>query len=263
MRRMGSNVDMVTTKTTGSLLLNFYNKHAAEWQGKYPDVKNPQALIKGIESLCMKLCYGKLPDAVAIYVIDKDMNPEEDFTKAEYVILVKSAKLVGNSNTGYSISLVYRPTGETESISSFEENNVVWSPDKPNNSHHPTRTKYYMGFTYMVCENSPGFELDPLPEVMLTGTDLIELGVEGEIPVELIKFGEGESAASPSEVQEEVVEEKEKSEEEIWASLFENDEEESQLSGSDQLHNEISNEQLNMAEDEYNDFAVDFDELFN
>ena len=254
---MSSNIDIVKTKTSGNLLLKFYNKHVAEWQGKYPEVKNPQALIKGIESLCMKLCYGKLPDAVAIYVIDKDMNPEEDFSKAEYVILVKSAKVLGSTKTGYSISLVYRPTGETESISSFEENNVVWSADRPANSMHKTRTKYYMGFTYMVCDNSPGYELDPIPEKMLTGIELMDI-VEGEIPVELIKMPEAEI-----EPPEKIIEEKVQSEEEVWASLFEDNDTEEQLSGSEQMHSEISNEELNMAEDEYNDLAVDFDELFN
>ena len=43
-----------------------------------------------------------------------------------------------------------------------------------------------MGFTYMLCDKSPGFDEELVPEEEMTLEEFLKYGIEGEIPAELI-----------------------------------------------------------------------------
>ena len=82
--------------------------------------------------------------------------------------------------------MLYQPTNDNEGRYHNYISEVTWSSDKMMNTEHPKRTQYYIGFIYMLCDASPGFDEEPMPEYELTGTELLELGIDGELPPEMI-----------------------------------------------------------------------------
>lgn len=166
------------------VLIGFYDRYAEQYSNGYPEVRNPSALNEGVATVVRMICDGELPDTVVLYVLEDDED-KKDPRGTRYVIVISRGAVFGRK-TSYAIKLIYQDTREMESISTIEENHVVWSPDTISNSKHPLRTMYYLGFTYLICEMSPGFDIDPTPEKELTGAELIALGLEGDLPAEAI-----------------------------------------------------------------------------
>lgn len=173
-------------KTISANILSFYyNKFADGYDSDYPEVKNPNALLDGIRSIARAIGDGEIATNTLLYIIEDEddlINPQN----ARYVMTLMTGKKehVGEN---FAIRLFYTGTNELESVSTIEENRVVWSADTMENTMHRTRTQYYLGFIYMLCDKSPGFDQEPVPENMLTIEDLIALGIEGELPAELIE----------------------------------------------------------------------------
>lgn len=193
---------MIEKTISSKLLENMYDSHEAEYDGNYPVVKNPRALLSGISDIIQSVSDNGLApnDKILLHVIE---NTNDEFPeKSDYVITIeKYVESVDNAYNGkekfagsqfppsYAVKLFYKPTMKMESISTFEEDKVIWSPDNMSNTQHPHRTKYYMGFAYLICEKSDGFDIEPLPENELTVEDLILLGVDGELlPPEAVEI---------------------------------------------------------------------------
>jgi hypothetical protein len=166
----------------------------------------------------------------------------------------------------FALRLFYSKTQEMESQLIIDESCVYWSLDDMTNTKHPQRTKYYLGFTYLLCSNSPGFDIIPVPEKVLTGMQLIEADVEGEIPPEIIEVPAMDELLSP--------------EEETVGETFEQPaatedytpraparqrprksvEEQPRMVEDD---TEVKFEEEDLFEDEYDDLETDYEELFD
>ena len=167
-------------------LLHEFKKGAEKYDRDYPVVRNNEALVDGITKICRKITRRHIiPQYIVIYIMEKG-NVSQDPNDAQHMFIIYNNLDSGDDNRTFAISLVYRPTSEIESESVISERDVRWSRDNLSNSMHPKRTEYYIGFVYMICESSPGFDEEPLPEYELTGEQLLALGVDGELPPELI-----------------------------------------------------------------------------
>ena len=183
-----------------STLRRFYELGNSKYDGEYPEALNPPVLLDTVANMVRKLSENHHSiNNIILYVIDDETNPHGDPSKAEYVITVtanvdpQDQMYGGDLPRGYAIRLFYTATNEMESVSTIEETSVTWSPDNMGNSRHPRRTKCYMGFIYMLCEQSPGFDKKPLPDTELTFENLLDLGLsEGEIPAEMVEISIGE-----------------------------------------------------------------------
>ena len=193
-----------------STLAKFYRLGHKKYGDGYPEVLNPSALFDGVASMVEKLSGTGHPISnVMLYVIDADVNPTLDPNNAEYIITITpdttGATSLDDMPRGYAIRLFYARTSEMESVSTVEEDRVVWSPDDMSNTQHPRRTRYYMGFMYLVCEGAHGFDREPEPEVELTYEDLIELGLsDGDVPAEMIEIAIPDEAEQLEPTQEEL-----------------------------------------------------------
>lgn len=196
-------MEVVGKTVSADMLVEQFNKFADEYDSDYPEVNNPSALIEGTNAVLRVIGNGQIYDNTLIYIIENEYdlaNPNS----CRYIIMVtKGHETIGETDR-FAIKLFYNETGELESISTFEDNKVVWSPDKLSNSLHPLRTKYYMGFTYMLCEKSPGFQDEITPEKEMSVQELIAIGVEGELPADLITIDVEETETKTESEQKEV-----------------------------------------------------------
>ena len=129
------------------------------------------------------------------YEIEKDGKTEDDDPRnARYVLSVVKGE--SNGSTAFAVKLFYNRTGELENLSTFENNKVVWATDTMSNSLHQSRTKHYLGFVYLLCDKSEGFDSVPAPEKELSIADLIGMGAFGNVPVELVEV---ETASAQNE----------------------------------------------------------------
>lgn len=176
--------DIVKRTISRSTLIRWYEKKKEQYGDGFPAVKNPQALIDGIIALSKKMS-GRTepPETIYVYILD-DEHPDK--STAEYMIrLSRVSDEYGDY--GYALCMFYQPTQEMESVSVFEPDRVTWSPETMRTSpKHTGRTKCYLGFSYMVCDNSKGFDEEPEEEYEITGEDLIELGIEADLPKDMM-----------------------------------------------------------------------------
>ena len=235
-------IDAVEKTISSTILVYYYDKYSAEHAQDYPEVKNPSALLDGITGVVKAIGEGRVPDNTILYVLE-DEDDARDPRRAQYVITITK----GNgpkTPEGYAIRLFYSKTQEGESISTFEENQVVWSPDNMKNTKHPNRTKYYLGFAYMLCDKSPGFDTEPMPEREITGAELLNIIKEGEIPPELIEISVPDQFETTETEQQETEQ-----------SLFEEEVPE---------HDDVEIMVPTQEEyDEYDDLQTDYEELFD
>ena len=168
-------------------LLSEFNSHADEYGSDYPVVLNNKALLDGITKVCKRITKSNVvPKNVIIYVTETS-KPMRSVRDAEYVIVISDCSYYeGDGSPSYSIVMLYQPTKEIEGRSDIDMREVSWSSDNMMNTEHPKRTQYYIGFIYMLCDASPGFDEEPMPEYELTGRELLELGIDGELPPEMI-----------------------------------------------------------------------------
>lgn len=176
--------DIVKRTISRSTLIKWYEKKKEQYGNGFPEVKNPQAVIDGIIALSKKMS-GRVepPETIYVYILDEE---HPDKSTAEYMIrLSKVSDEYGDY--GYALCMFYQPTKEMESVSVFEPDKVTWSPETMRTSpKHEGRIKCYLGFSYMVCDNSKGFDEEPEEEYELTGEDLIELGIEADLPKDMM-----------------------------------------------------------------------------
>ena len=176
--------DIVKRTISRSTLIKWYEKKKEQYGNGFPEVKNPQAVIDGIIALSKKISgRAEPPETIYVYILDEE---HPDKSTAEYMIrLSKVSDEYGDY--GYALCMFYQPTKEMESVSVFEPDKVTWSPETMRTSpKHEGRTKCYLGFSYMVCDNSKGFDEEPEEEYELTGEDLIELGIEADLPKDMM-----------------------------------------------------------------------------
>ena len=264
------NRDLVTVEKTmtARTLVSYYNRYSDNYDGGYPEVLNPSALMSGITNVAKKMSDGELPDLLLLYVIE-DEQDERNPREAQYVIALATDN--GRSRldelpNAFALRLFYSKTQEMESQSIIDESRVYWSLDDMTNTKHPQRTKYYLGFTYLLCSNSPGFDIIPVPEKVLTGIQLIEADVEGEIPPEIIEVpAMDELIASEGETVEETLEQPAAAEDytprvPARRRPQKTVEEQPRMVEDD---TEVKFEEEDLFEDEYDDLETDYEELFD
>ena len=205
-------------------------------------------------------------DNTLLYILEDEEDRENPYG-AQYVLAITKGGAMPSNTNGYAVRLFYTKTSELESLSTFEENQVVWSADNMENTQHPNRTKYYLGFAYMLCDRSPGFDIEPLPELELTAEELIALGVEGELPPEMIEIAlpnvaeksasdEAREAAEQQLIDEVWGEEGEVSEDELF------NEPSTSVEVPEEDDTEVIVESPIEYEGEYDDLETDYEELF-
>lgn len=170
---------------SASLLLSNFDKFASTYGSDYPVVRNPEALVKGIDAVIQAMNAGKAPKNILLYILEDEADQADPYG-ARYILAITREEEGMTSLPSFAIRLFYNSTQEMESLSTVQPNEVVWSPDTLESSLHKTRTKYYLGFTYMLCDKSPGFDEELVPEEEMTLEEFLKYGIEGEIPAELI-----------------------------------------------------------------------------
>lgn len=179
-------------------LLGEYDKHAERFGGAYPDVKNPGALIDGVKKV-MQRCAdeaGGNPAHVTVGIweihqetvngrIRKRRLPSDYF-----ISLDNLEEALGEP--GYAITESRLSDELVESMSVIEPDRVHWSVDTMENTEDQTRTKYYIGLIYLICENAPGYDQEALPVEEVDLADLEKYlardargQVMGQIPEEV------------------------------------------------------------------------------
>lgn len=188
---------------SASVLMIHYNRFADNYGSGYPEVLNPPALLDGISSAVKAIGDGEIPQTTMLYILEDEHDVKNPLS-ARYLLMINHHPGDAASSENYAIRLFYTGTNELESVSTVDESEVVWSPDTLENSQHKNRTKYYLGFVYLLCDKSPGFDEIPVAENELTVEDLIALGVEGELPAELIEISIDEDGEANIESVEQV-----------------------------------------------------------
>lgn len=175
----------------GKNLARAYDKHADRFDGTYPPVKNPDALMRGIRELMQAWAEMSEGDpnhiTMGIYEV-QEVNVGGRKRKArkqsDYVISVDDlAEEYGDP--GYSIREIRFADDQVESLSVIEPQNVHWSPDTMENTSDEMRTKYYIGLIYQICENSEGYDQELTPEEEIDPILLSEYLQKGELPADL------------------------------------------------------------------------------
>lgn len=242
------------------VLIAYYDRYADTYGNDYPKVANPPALMEGIAKVAREMGDGELPDRLLLYVLedeDDKLVPQH----ANYLIMLKTDddfdRNVDTLPSGFQIRLIYTKTNELESLSTIEEKQVVWSSDNLQNTQHINRTRYYLGFAYMLCNKSEGFDAVPVPEKEMTAAELLGALAEGEIPADLINISlPEENEVSTEEEQGETVQLAH--DERETGSLFESDFEEMEEDDT-----EVIVAAPESYEDEYDDLETDYEELFD
>lgn len=256
---------------SASILMFYYDKFADGYNSDYPEVRNPSALLDGVSSVVKAIGDGMVPANTLLYVLE-DEQDERDPMNARYVITLRHNVQTDESSENFAIRLFYTGTNELESVSSIEEDVVVWSPDNLENSQHKTRTKYYLGFVYMLCDKSPGFDVEADAEAELTLEDLIALGVAGELPAELVEITldteSGETSVENVEPVQAIIEE---TPEDVVVSEFDAMAEElfgenadaEAVAVPEQDDTEVLIYEPSQIDEEFDDLATDYEELFD
>lgn len=176
----------------GRNLTRAYDQYAEQFGGTYPPVKNPDALMRGIRDLMGS--WAEMSDGdpghitMGIYEV-KEVNVRGQRRKArktsDYVISVNDlAEEYGEP--GYEIREVRFSDDQVESLSVIEPQAVHWSPDTIENTDDETRTKYYIGFIYQICDHSTGYDQELSPELEIDAGDLMSYLVAGsELPADV------------------------------------------------------------------------------
>ena len=263
----GQDVTFWETTVSATTLNATYRAQEQAFDSGYPEVKNPSALLEGITRFIQQFAGGQIPDHSFIYVVeqpDTALSPEN--SKYFFMLSKKKSQHTGRT-TGYSLRMLYAPTHEVESISMIEEDKVVWSPDTMENTLHRIRTQYYMGFVYMLCLWSPGYDVEPTPEVEMTAAELLKYVKEGEIPSELIEISLDQPQEETGDVEPAMAVAETPQEEQPESELFETEDETEQAEAPQYDVPEVDDTEVVMVspeeyEEEYNDLQTDYEELF-
>ena len=140
-------IDVIERSLSAEVLAGYYDKYATRFHGDYPHPRDGgEKFIDGLYEVLKTIGDGRIHDETVIYV-PTSKAAQKDPLKARYVITVSKKK----NRRIFAIRLFYAKTQELESISTIEKGNIVWSPDNMHNTRHPDRTKYYLGFIYMIA----------------------------------------------------------------------------------------------------------------
>lgn len=175
----------------GKYLVREYDSHADQFDGEYPPVKNPDALMRGIRSLMRE--WADMSDGnpnhitMGIYEV-QDVNVNGQRRKArkqsDYVISVDDLE-DEYGDPGYAIKEVRFSDDRIESLSVIEPQAVHWSPDTLGNTDDEQRTKYYIGLIYRICDHATGYDQDLAPELEIAPDVLMEYLAGGDLPADL------------------------------------------------------------------------------
>lgn len=160
-------------------LIRSFERNEQKFGGRYPEVRNPGAVMNGVRSVL---------DAVAKrYDVDRNHIKfgiiEAPQSKPQYVISVDETT-AQYGQPGYLIQEIHVPTQQAESMSFVSPGEVQWLGATADDGKSLDRTKYYLGFIYMVCEKSQGFDQELIAAVEISPTELISR-LNGAIPQEL------------------------------------------------------------------------------
>ena len=260
-----ANNTLFQASVQGNKLTATYERLAGQYLSQYPEVKNPAVFLDGVTKFIETVVESQdIPDHTLIYVIEDDADGgEPELDGVRYIFLISKRFDDDGNPVGYALHLIYAPNMQAESVSVFEEDKVIWTPDTLENTEHMARTKYYMGFAYKLCEFSPGFDKDPEPESEITVEELLTY-VTGTLPPDMIeiKLPEGEAAAEGESEQEAAQAEAEQG---GWEDeLFESggSQPEPELAVPEHDDTEITMVTPEEYEEEYDDLQTDYEELF-
>lgn len=188
---------MATSGTDGSVrqetidrmtLLRSFIRERGRWDADYPTVLNPQAVVDGVTRF-MSLVggSGRMPEVLWLTIVDRKNHVDE--RQAKYRIKVQEEEHASDGTPmAWSIWLYYIPRRSVESLSTVETDKVTWSADNMRNSTDRAVTAMYMGFCYKICDEwSDGYDREvAVEENTLTYESLVELGIDGDIPAEMV-----------------------------------------------------------------------------
>lgn len=169
----------------------------------YPNVLNAEPIMEAIHTFFDRTGKKKnvpTPDQVRVHILEPE-NTKNLRDLAEYMIAVGNENGVEGINEAYSIIMVYKPTMEAEAVSTINRDGVQWSADNMMTTKHPRRTRYYLGFISWIAENAPGYDKEPAPEEELNYKTLMEYGLQGDIPPELISIPKQDEQESQTEAE--------------------------------------------------------------
>lgn len=160
-------------------LLRSFERNQHRFGGRYPEVRNPGAVMNGVRFVL---------DAVAKhYQVDRDHIKfgiiEDPQNRPQYIIAVDETSTQYGA-PGYMIQEIHVPTQKAESLSLICPEEVQWLGATADDGEGPDKTKYYLGFIYMVCEKSQGFDQELLAVNEISPTVLVSK-LRGAIPQEL------------------------------------------------------------------------------
>ena len=148
-KRSGQDIDLIERSISASVLMGYYEKYAPRYSGDYPRIRNREKLLDRLYDLLRKIGDGEIHDETIIYIAETK-TALKDPRKARYAISISKKK----NRRIFAIRMFYTKTGEMESLSTIEKNQIIWSPDNMRNTKHPSRTQYYLGFIYMFAPSS-------------------------------------------------------------------------------------------------------------
>ena len=129
-------------------LVHSYEMGKHEYHKGYPARIRPGFLYDGVECLFRKFSGDEEGvKQCVLYIIEKD-DDEERPDEAMYALTLTK------HDRAYALGLVYSGTQEMESLSTFEPNRTVWSPDTMANTKYILRTKYYLGIIYLIAREA-------------------------------------------------------------------------------------------------------------
>lgn len=175
----------------GRNLAKAYDKHAERFDGEYPPVKNPDALMRGIRELMS--AWAEMSDGnpshitMGIYEVQEvDVGGRRRKAKkqSDYVIAVDDLAEEYDA-PGYAIREIRFSDDQVESLSVIEPEAVHWSSDTMANTSDELRTKYYIGLIYQICDHSAGYDQEIAPEMEIAPDVLLGYLAGGELPTDL------------------------------------------------------------------------------
>lgn len=176
---------------TGKNLLRKFDECADQFQSDYPHVENPDAIMRGIRDLMQK--FSEAVDEEDLKHISIGIWETEDVNvggktrkrrvSSDYFLTLDDLEEQYGA-PGYAVSEARLADNQVESLSVIEPESVHWSPDTLENTEDETRTKYYLGLIYQICENSDGYDRMLEPELEIS-PDVLMSYVTGELPEDL------------------------------------------------------------------------------
>ena len=173
------------------LMDNFEGEHGDGYLTTgYPDVKNRKKFIQGFTEFFKRIAKKRnisIPNQIRLHVIE-DTPQHNSQRLARYMIVLNDDSEPLAQSKDYSVVMVYKPTMEAEAISVISEDEITWSADSIDTTTHQDRTSYYVGFLILMSKKVPGYDKEQSSDKQLTPEELMQTGISGMLPAELIQI---------------------------------------------------------------------------